>query len=51
MQSAQNNDQFKLENLFNVKDKVVVVTGMSIHDAPILHILTYTSQVVDPALA
>lgn len=24
---AQNNDQFKLENLFNVKDKVALVTG------------------------
>jgi len=27
MQSAHNNDDFKLENLFNVKDKVVVITG------------------------
>jgi len=26
-QSAQNNDQFKLENLFNVKGRVVVITG------------------------
>lgn len=27
MQSAHNNDDFKLENLYNVKDKVVVITG------------------------
>jgi len=27
MSSQTNNDQFKLENLFNVKDKVALVTG------------------------
>ena len=29
MQSAENNNDFLLENLFNVKDKVVVITGES----------------------
>ena len=27
--SVHNNDTFKLEELFNVKDKVALVTGMS----------------------
>lgn len=31
MSSPNNNDAFKLSELFNVKDKVVVVSGQSYH--------------------